>query len=152
MTMRSGPVSEVTVLVAGAASGSALVLEEPLSFWGGIDPETGRIIDRRHPQLGLEVTGRILVMPIGRGSSSSSTVFAEAIRRGTAPAAVFLHEIDPIVALGAVVAQRLYGTTVPVVLVDPALAEGIRTGSQVDLDESGRVRVSPGTGRPQEGL
>ena len=108
MTMRSGPVSEVTVLVAGAASGTALVLEEPLSFWGGIEPETGRIIDRRHPQLGLEVTGRILVMPIGRGSSSSSTVFAEAIRRGTAPAAVFLHEIDPIVALGAVVAQRLY--------------------------------------------
>lgn len=141
MTTRSGPDSEVTALVPGAASGSALVLEEPLSFWGGIEPETGKIIDRRHPQLGVEVTDRILVMPMGRGSSSSSTVLAEAIRRGTAPAAIFLHEIDPIVALGAVVAQRLYGTTVPVAVVDPALAEEIRTGDQVDLHESGVVRV-----------
>ncbi|HEX6988308.1 MAG TPA: DUF126 domain-containing protein, partial [Bacillota bacterium] len=73
-------------LVDGTASGPLLRLDEPLSFWGGLDPASGRIIDRRHPQHGLAVTGRVLLMPGGRGSSSSSTVLAEAIRLGTGPA------------------------------------------------------------------
>ena len=67
---------------AGEADAVALVLSVPLSFWGGIDVETGRIIDHSHPDLGTSITGTILVMPGGRGSSSSSSVLAEAIRRG----------------------------------------------------------------------
>ena len=84
----SGP-TENRVMVAGSAMGDALVLEEPLSFWGGLGPETGEIIDRRHPQSGTIATGRVLVMPSGRGSSSSSSVLAEAIRAGTGPAGSF---------------------------------------------------------------
>ena len=95
-----------------------MVLDEPLSFWGGFDPATGRITDPRHPQRGAVLTGRILVMPSGRGSSSSSTVLAEAVRIGTAPGAIILYEADPIVVLGAVVAHELYGRTVPVAVVE----------------------------------
>ena len=122
-------------LVEGAASGPAIVLDEPLSFWGGVDPATGRVIDRRHPQAGRELAGRVLVMPSGRGSSSSSSVLAEAIRAGTAPAAIVLFEPDPIVALGAVVALELYGRTVPVVVA--AEASAIRTGNAIEVTATG---------------
>ncbi len=83
-------------LLAGETRGVVVVLDEPLSMWGGLDPETGTVIDRRHPQCGTDLTGRIAVMPGGRGSSSSSSVLAEAIRRGTAPAAIVLREPDDI--------------------------------------------------------
>ena len=101
------------------------MLDEPLSFWGGVDPETGDITDVRHPQHGASVTGRILVMPSGRGSSSSASVLAESIRAGTAPAAIVLGEADPILALGAIVARELYGKATPVVVAtDPSLRTG----------------------------
>ena len=117
--------AEARTLVAGSAEGPALVLDEPLSLWGGLDPQTGRIIDVRHPQRGTNVAGRILVMPSGRGSSSSSSVLTEAIRVGTAPAAMVLGEADPILALGAIVARELYGKVTPVVVAtDPSLRTG----------------------------
>jgi predicted aconitase with swiveling domain len=111
-------------LVSGRAEGELLVLDEPLSLWGGLDPVTGRIVERRHPQHGQTVTGRVLLMPSGRGSSSSTTVLAEAIRRGTGPAAIVLREPDGIVALGAIVAGELYGTAVPVVICTDAVPVG----------------------------
>jgi hypothetical protein len=118
--------AEWRTLAPGEASGVALVLEEPLSFWGGLDPATGRVIDTRHPQVGAVVSGRVLAMPSGRGSSSSSTVLAEAVRAGTGPAAIVLAEPDPIVALGAIVAAELYGIEVPVVVGDaPADGEAV---------------------------
>jgi len=115
-------------LVAGEATGKALVLDEPLSFWGGLDPATGLLIDPHHPQRGVTVTGRVLVMPSGRGSSSSSSVLAEAIRLRTAPAAIVLAEPDQIVALGAIVARELYGVALPVVAVGPAHCASIEDG------------------------
>lgn len=108
------------VLVAGDAQGEVLALTEPLSFWGGVDEETGAVSDTHHPQHGASITGKILVMPGGRGSSSSSSVLAELIRAGVGPAAIVLGERDPIIALGAMVAEALYGRTVPVVVLDPA--------------------------------
>ena len=108
-------------MVPGVAQGDVLCLDEPLSFWGGLDPGTGRIIDRHHPQLDESVVGRVLVMPSGRGSSSASSALCEAIRAGTGPAAIVMAEPDEIIALGAVVADELYGRLVPVVV----LAEGL---------------------------
>jgi hypothetical protein len=117
--------AEARALVPGTAEGTLLVLDEPLSFWGGLDPETGDVVDVRHPQRGANVVGRILVMPSGRGSSSSSSVLAEAIRAGTAPAAIVLGQADPILALGAIVARELYGKVTPVVVAtDPSLRTG----------------------------
>jgi hypothetical protein len=133
-------------LHAGSAGGPAAVLDEPLSFWGGLDPETGRIIDPRHPQAGTELVGRVLAMPSGRGSSSSSTVLAEAIRAGTAPAGIVLLEPDPILVLGAIVAALLYGKAVPVVVLDPESYEAVRTGDALSIEADGEtatVRVEP---------
>lgn len=105
-------------LVAGTAAGPVFATA-PLSFWGGYDPHAGRIIDRSHPAHGARLAGTVLVMPAGRGSSSSSTVFAEAIRAGTAPSAILLLEADPILVVGALVAARLYGRACPMVLLTP---------------------------------
>jgi predicted aconitase with swiveling domain len=126
-------------LVGGEATGEVLILDEPLSFWGGVDPATGAVIDTRHPQRGENVAGRVLVLPSGRGSSSSSSVLAEAIRAGTAPAAIVLAEPDPILALGAIVARELYGHSLPVVVIaDP----GVTTGDRVSIRaEAARVRL-----------
>lgn len=125
---------EGRTLVSGEARGPALVLSEPLSFWGGLDPATGAIIDVHHPQRGAIVTGTVLVMPGGRGSSSSSSVLAEAIRAGTAPAAIVLTEPDPIVALGALVAGELYGTSIPIIELE---TNDLLTGREISLSAGG---------------
>jgi uncharacterized protein len=107
---------EAVTLVPGAAAGAPLRLDEPLSFWGGLDSATGSIIDRRHPQRSANVTGRLLMMPAGRGSSGGSAVLAEALRLGTGPAAILLLQRDAIVIFGALVAAELYGRECPVAL------------------------------------
>ena len=134
--------SEAVPLVPGSAVGIALVLEEPLSFWGGFDALTGELIDRHHPQSGEILTDRVLTMPYGRGSSSASAVLAEAIRLGTAPAAILLREPDPIVMLGAMVAQELYGLTTPVVAIPSATYERITTGDRVEVAVDGSIRLT----------
>ena len=105
-------------LLDGEATGEVLVLDQPLSLWGGFDAETGAVIDQRHPQVGEVLTGRIVVMPAGRGSSSSASVLAEAIRSGTAPAAIVLREPDDIILLGALVAEILYAKVCPVLVAE----------------------------------
>ena len=122
-------------------AGFALVLEEPLSLWGGMDPATGEIVDVRHPQRGARLTGRVVVMPSGRGSSSSASVLAEAVRAGTAPAAILLGEPDLILAIGSAVAEELYGVTVPVVVVGPAIRAGIADGAEVRIGPDGDLEL-----------
>lgn len=109
-----------TTLVPGRAEGPIFVLREPLSFWGGLDAASGRITDRWHPQHGDVLSRHILLMAAGRGSSSGSSVLAEAIRRGTGPAGIVLLMRDAIVAVGAMVAAELYGRQCPVVLASQA--------------------------------
>jgi uncharacterized protein len=121
------------VLVDGSAEGEALVLDEPLSLWGGLDPATGRIVEVGHPQHGAVVTGRILVMPSGRGSSSSATILAEAIRLGTGPAGIVLREPDEIVSTGALAAAELYGATVPVVVASAAVYASLVPGAALTI-------------------
>ena len=129
-------------LVAGEASGPALVLEAPLSLWGGIDVERGEVSDRFHPQLGARITGCVLVMPGGRGSSSSSTILAEAVRLATAPAALVLAEVDHILVVGALAARELYGRAPPVVTLQEPHYGRLRTGCQIALSADGTVTVS----------
>lgn len=129
-------------LTAGSADGEVLVLAQPLSFWGGLDLASGRLIDVRHPQVGAEISGRILVMPAGRGSSSSSYVLAEAIRSGTAPAAIVTREPDPILALGSIVAAELYGREVPVLVADERSYAALRTGTRLRIEAAGGVATT----------
>ena len=89
-------------VTSGEAQAPILKLDEPISFWGGIG-DNGEIIDVHHPQHGAVVTGRILVMRSGRGSSSGTYVLAELLRLGLAPAAIILTEPDGIIATGALV-------------------------------------------------
>ena len=125
---------EATTLVQGRAAGPALVLEEPLSFWGGIDPASGQIVEASHPQRGEVVKGRILVLPAGRGSSSSATVLAESLRLGTGPAGIVLGEPDEILAIGAIVAAELYGIAIPVVVAAPSEFGSVRNGDLISLE------------------
>jgi uncharacterized protein len=107
-------------LVAGDAEGPPLELRTPLSFWGGLDVATGAVMDRHHPDFGKNLAGTILMMEQGRGSSSGSSVLAEAIRIGTAPAAILLAKRDAIIVTGAMVAAQLYGRNCPVILIESA--------------------------------
>ncbi len=124
-------------LVAGEARGEVLKLDEPLSFWGGVDPETGEIIDLRHPQSGMSVKGKILMMPFGRGSSSGSSIIAEGIRSGSGPSGIIMMEADEIIALGSIVADEIYGKAMPVVIVDKSEYESFTTGQQVIVSGNG---------------
>ena len=126
------------VLVGGNATGDVLRLTEPLSFWGGVDPRTGEIVERNHPQFGEELGGRIVLMPHGRGSSSSSSVLAEILRVNNGPSAIILEEPDPILVIGSLVAEALYGLGCPVVL---APTESV-TGGKWQLF-NGHLQQSP---------
>jgi len=138
------------VLVAGPAEGPVLVLEEPLSFWGGLDADTGLIIDHHHPQFGANVTGTVLVMRSGRGSSSASSVLTEAIRVGTSPAAIVLLDADTIIVIGAVVADELYGSTVAVVVVDEATFGRFERFTHAEITADGDLILSSArAGDPQ---
>lgn len=130
---------QAQVLVDGSASGPALVLPEALSLWGGLDPETGDIIDPRHPNLGDNVTGKVLVLPIGRGSSSASSILLEAVRQGKAPAAIVLAETDAILALGAAVAREMYDQAPPVVVVKSGVYRQLHTGQTIAISEQGVI-------------
>jgi len=125
------------LIAPGRARAPALVLDEALSLWGGMDPATGAIIERRHPQHGANVSGRVLVLPAARGSSSSASVLAEAVRAGTAPAAIVLGEPDLILALGAAVAEELYGVQIPILVLSTADLAEIRDGATVDIGPEG---------------
>lgn len=120
-------------LVPGSATGPAAVLTEPLSLWGGLDPDTGTVIDAHHPQRGSVIAGSVLVMPFGRGSSSSTSTLLEAVRLGTHPTAIVLVEVDDILVLGAIVAKALYVVTVPVVVLPRSAYDLIRTGDEVEI-------------------
>jgi predicted aconitase with swiveling domain len=132
-------------VVPGSAEGIALVTNEPLSLWGGLSPTTGEIIDRRHERSGAIVTGRVFVLPQGKGSSTSSATLMESIRAGMAPAAIINLRTDPILALGAIVADELYHRTVPIVVLPEEAFCSIREGDHLVVEADGTVTVdSPG--------
>lgn len=101
----------------GKAEGRALVTDKSLCFWGGLDPKTGKIIETGHPLEGQDVTGKVLIFPRGHGSSSSSGVLLEAIRCNHEPAAIINIFCEPIIATGSIVANVLYGRSVPIAVV-----------------------------------
>ena len=106
-----------TPVCGGSAGGLLLVLQRPLSFWGGIDPLTGDIADPRHPRHRERTAGRILVMERTIGSSSSSAIMLELLRNGVAPAGIVVADTDAILVLGILVAAELGYPTVPLLRV-----------------------------------
>ena len=101
-----------------AMSGKRLELGEPLSFWGGFDPQSGIITDPAHPQFGEKVTGRVLVLQRTRGSTSSPGALLESLRLGTGPSGFVLQEPDAVVLVATHLAAVLYGIDIPVTILD----------------------------------
>ena len=129
-------------IVAGSAKGLALVSKEPLSFWGGLCPRTGEIIDRRHERSGTIVTGRVLVFPWGRGSSTSSATLLESIKTRVAPAAIINLKVDPILALGSIVSDELYHQAIPIVVLSKEDFFSIKEDDRLTIEPDGKILVS----------
>ena len=129
-------------VISGKASGIALVSHEPLSFWGGYDWKSGEITDRRHPLSGENAKGKVLVVPFTRGSSTTTAVLLEAIREGTAPAAIITTATDFFFALASVVAGELYEKSFPLIALSDLDFGLIKTGDQIEITESGSVIIT----------
>lgn len=133
--------AQAEVLVPGpAASGEALVLGAPISFWGGVDPKSGRIADVRHPDLDKVIAGRALFLPGTIGSSSASAVLLELVHAGFAPAAIVLDEPDAILLLGLIVAREM-GWQAPIALRLPRSEHGRFAGAAVSVSADGLLRI-----------
>ncbi|HJO05068.1 MAG TPA: DUF126 domain-containing protein [Acidobacteriota bacterium] len=141
--MAAEVLSASKVLLEGDGSGETLVLQEPLSFWGGIDPKSGRIVDEHHPQRGECIAGRVLVMPGTRGSTSSPGALADAIQLGNGPAAVILPEANVTILVAATIARELYGTELPVLVVDQEDYVHLRDGQHLAIT-GGSVQAADG--------
>ena len=129
-------------VVAGVAEGEALVTHDALSFWGGYNFLTGTIIDAHHPLVGVCAAGRVLAVPFSKGSSTTTAVLLEAVRAGTAPAAIVTTGVDAFFALASIVADVMYGKSFPVIALDAADFALLQTGERLVIDVSGTIRCA----------
>ena len=124
-------------LLSGVASGPALVTSQPICFWGGLDPKTGIITVRGHELKGQNVAGTVFVFPTGKGSSTTSAILLESVRCGTAPAAIVNLKTEPMIVIGAIIAEKLYDSVIPIVDTpeqDPIKV--IKSGEWVEVNAS----------------
>ncbi len=127
------------VVVAGEARGELLLSTEPLSFWGGYDSRTGEIIDRRHPLSGRIVKDCILAMPNTIGSSTTTAVLLEAVREGTAPAAILTCRVDTFLALASIVSGEMYGRAIPIVALEIEQFRQLPNGARAHVSPNGTI-------------
>lgn len=109
-----------TALIAGQASGEVLHADTGLSFMGGVEASSGRVIDVHHPLCGQSVAGKVLALPSGRGSCSGSLVIFELLMNGHAPAALVFRHKETILTLGVLIAAELFQRGIPVLQLDEA--------------------------------
>lgn len=128
-------------MVPGNATGQVLVSDEPLSFWGGYDHRSGEITDRRHPLSGEIAAGRVLALPFTRGSSTTTAVLLEAVRAGTAPAAILTTGIDSFFALASIVADEMYNAQFPIIAISSKDFAALRKGQELEIQEDGTIYV-----------
>jgi len=118
----------------GQASGEALVSRMGISFYGGVDPETGVITEAGHDLQGQSVAGKVLVFPTGKGSTVGSYILYRLKHSGLAPAAIINSECEPITAVGCIIAE--------IPCIDQVETEKLTTGMHLLVEaESGRVKV-----------
>jgi len=129
------------MILPGEGRGPVLRLARPLSFWGGVDPATGRITDPGSDGAGRSLAGVVLMLPSTRGSSSSSAVMLELVARGRAPAAVILGRIDAILGLGLVVAAELGHVPPPLLRLDASAQAGFADGAILAVGRDGSLAL-----------
>lgn len=132
---------EGRIEIGGSAAGEILKLTKPISFWGGVDAKTGRISDPRHPQHGVSIRGKILVLPGMIGSSSASYVLTELLMDGNGPAALVIPEPDAILPLAVIVAREMGWGAIPVLLVSTQDQAALETGARATIAEDGRITI-----------
>jgi len=125
---------EGRIIKSGRGRGLALVSPEPIGFLGGVDPDTGVVIERGHPLEGQSVAGKVLVFPTGKGSTVGSYTLYRLARNGVAPAAIVNEQSEAIVAVGAIISG--------IPMVDQIDIAQIRTGDEVVV-EDGVAIVEP---------
>lgn len=133
-------------VVAGVGSGDILSSDVGLSFWGGVNPKDGVVIDRSHPWCGQTITGKVLVLPSGRGSCTGSQVVLELLLAGTAPAAILLSHSDEIIPLGVIVGEELFGRSMPVVRLGSADFERASSCTHAQVRSDGTVWLGAAVG------
>ena len=134
-------------VVPGAADGELLHCDVGLSFMGGVDPSTGRVIDTHHPLHGQSVAGKVLALPSGRGSCSGSATLFELLLNGQAPAALVFCAAEPILTLGVILAVEVFGVGIPVVRLSAVDFAELRSASRVSVRD-GVVTVTDATAAP----
>lgn len=120
-------------VIEGHASGPILACAEGLSFWGGVDPGTGRIIDMQHPLAGRPVAGTVMLMPTSRGSCTGSGVLLDLIQTGHAPAAIAFREPEDVLTLGALVSRHVFGRTIPILRLDAQTYDAVAAAPKADV-------------------
>jgi predicted aconitase/predicted aconitase with swiveling domain len=123
-------------LVAGSAQGALLYADMGLSFWGGVEPFTGEVIDRHHPLSGQIITGKVLAIPSGRGSCTGSSVLLELILNGHAPAALVFERVEDILTLGVLVAEQMFGHSIPVISLGEAGFAALREVNYLRVEDA----------------
>ncbi|WP_300526827.1 aconitase X [Maricaulis sp.] len=104
-----------TLIQAADLSGPILYCEEGLSFWGGVDAQSGTILDQHHPQCGQSIAGKVLMMPTSRGSCTGSAVLLSLALAGKAPAALVFREPEDVLSLGAIIARIMFDARIAVI-------------------------------------
>ena len=123
------------VIFEGSAEGEALVTSSPMSFYGGVNPESGEVIERGHELQGQSVKGKILVFPGGKGSTVGSYVLYRLAKNGAAPRAIINSKCETIVAVGAIISE--------IPCVDRVDIGKIRTGAKVKVEGSSVLYENP---------
>lgn len=131
-------------VLAGHAEGPVIATSEPLSFWGGVDPATGIVIDTHHPLHGRCLSGAVLVMPTTRGSCTGSGVLLDMALSEKAPAALVFSQPEDVVTLGAMIAAEMFGISLPVLRLSPRDATALAAQSHAQIasgPDGGSVRA-----------
>jgi predicted aconitase with swiveling domain len=142
-------VIETTIQIEGEARGRVLKLGKPISFWGGVDPVSGRISDPRHPDHEADLWGRVLVLPGMIGSSSSSYIMLELMAKRLAPAALVVAEPDAILGLGVVVAREMNYGSIPVLVLPLDRQAELADGVEVVIHRDGSIWPARSPGEPE---
>ncbi|MBC7737935.1 MAG: DUF126 domain-containing protein, partial [Candidatus Saccharibacteria bacterium] len=124
-------------ILPGQATGDVLACNEPISFWGGVDPATGQVIDVHHPLAGQNLAGRILVMPGTRGSCTGSGVLLDMVLNGRAPAALVFAEPEDVVTLGAMIGAAMFGKPLPVLRLTRDAFAALAAAKTARITETG---------------
>ena len=122
------------IYVQNEVDSDIVVCNEGLSFWGGVDPDTGVIIDNHHPNCGEELSGKIVLMPTSRGSCSGSGVLLQLAQNGKAPAAIIFRESEDILTLGAMIAERLFNKKIAILRLEPQIYEILSEQKSAKID------------------